>query len=321
LAVRVGFVGAGGIAQGHLNNVKKNPSAELVAVCDIVEDKAKAASERFGAKAYTNIGDMIKKERLQALYVCVPPHAHGKAELLAAENGISLFIEKPLASDPLTPEKIAKAISRKGVTASVGYNWRYSDMTDRALEVLKDRTIGLVVGYWMGGMPGVAWWRVKAQSGGQHVEQTTHIFDMARCLAGEVKTVYASAGLQCLKDVENLDVEDASAVNLGFRNGAPGVILSTCMLSQGYRVMISVFSRDLALEHTQGSLRIMTPMEEKLLKSRVDPYAKEDEIFLEAVSTGNASKIRSPYDDALKTHRVTMAANSSMQTGKPVALH
>jgi len=320
MAVRVGFIGVGGIAQGHLNNVKKNPSAELVAVCDIVEERAKAASEKFGAKAYTSFEEMIKKEKLQALYICVPPHAHGKAELLAAENGISLFIEKPLASDPLAPEKIAKAISRKGVTTSVGYNWRYSDMTDRALEILKDKTIGLVVGYWMGGMPGVAWWRVKAQSGGQHVEQTTHIFDMARCLAGEVKTVYASAGLQCLKDVENLDVEDASAVNLGFKNGAPGVILSTCMLGQGYRVMISVFSRDLALEHTQGSLRITTPTEEKLLKSRVDPYAKEDEIFLEAVSTGNASRIRSPYDDALKTHRVTMAATSSMETGKPVVL-
>lgn len=320
MAVRVGFVGVGGIAQGHLNNVKKSPSSELVAVCDIVEERAKAASDKFGAKAYTNFEDMIKKEKLQALYVCVPPHAHGKAELLAAENGVSLFVEKPLASDPLTPEKIAKTISRKGVIGSVGYNWRYSDMTDKALEVLKDRTIGLVVGYWMGGLPGVAWWRVKAQSGGQAVEQTTHIFDMARCLGGEVKTVYASAGLQCMKDVENLDVEDASAVNLGFRNGAPGVILSTCMLSQGYRAMISVFSKDLALEHTQGSLRIMTPTEERLLKSRVDPYAKEDEIFLEAVSTGNVAKIRSPYDDALKTHRVTMAANSSMQTGKPVVL-
>jgi len=318
--VRVGFVGVGGIAQGHLNNVKRNPLAELVAVCDIVEEKAKAASEKFGAKPYTNFADMIKREDLQALYVCVPPHAHGKVELLAAEKGISLFIEKPLASDPLTPERIAKAISRKGVIASVGYNWRYSDMTDRALEILKDKTIGLVLGYWMGGLPGVAWWRVKAQSGGQAVEQTTHIFDMARCLAGEVKTVYASAGLQCMKDVENLDVEDASAVNLTFKNGAPGAIISTCMLSQGYRVMISVFSRDLALEHTQGTLRIMTPAEERLLKSRVDPYAKEDEIFIEAVSTGNASKIRSPYDDALKTHRVTMAANRSMRTGRPVAL-
>lgn len=321
MPVNVGLVGVGGVAQGHLANIQKNPLSELVAVCDIVKRKAKEASEKFGAKMYTSFEDMIGKEDLQAIYVCVPPHAHGEIETLATENGISLFVEKPLSSDPETPEKIAKIISKKGIISSVGYNWRYSDMTDRALKMLEDKPIGLVVGYWMGGCPGVAWWRVKAKSGGQAVEQTTHIFDMARCLAGEVKTVYASAGLQVMQDViKGLNVEDASAINLKFDNGAPGVILSTCMLSQGYRVMISVFSKDLALEHTQGSLRITNPDEEKTLKSKVDPYSIEDEIFIGAVSTGDGSKIKSPYGDALRTHRITMAANHSMETGKPVNL-
>jgi len=320
VAVRTGFVGTGGIAQGHLSRVQANPEAELVSVCDVVEEKARAAASKYGGNPYNDFREMMEKVDLDAVYVCLPPHVHGDVEIMAAERGISLFIEKPLASDPETPEKIAKAVSKAGVVSSVGYNWRYSDATDRALEIMKDRPLGLVVGYWMGGLPGVAWWRVKAQSGGQHNEQTTHIFDMARCLGGEVKRVYASAGLQVMDDVEGLDVEDASAVNLKFHNGAPGVILSTCMLSQGYRVMVSVFSRDLALEHTQGSLRVSTPEVEKVFKSKVDPYALEDEIFIEAVSKGDPSRIRSPYEDALKTHRVTMAATRSIETGKPVDL-
>ncbi len=319
MPIKVGFVGVGGIAQGHLNNVKRNPSAQVAAVCDILEDRAKAAAEKFGCRSYTKYQEMLNKEDLQAIYVCVPPHAHG-AEILGAEKGVHLFVEKPLSSDPSLPERIAKAISKSGVIGSVGYNWRYSDMTDKAIEILGDRPIGLVVGYWMGGLPGVPWWRIKAQSGGQAVEQTTHIFDMARCLAGEVKTVFASGALRCMTDVEGIDVEDASAVNLKFVTGAPGVILSTCMLSMGYRVMVSVFSKDLALEHTQGNLRILTPGEERILKSKVDPYAKEDEIFIEAVSSGDASRIRSPYADALKTHRLTMAANKSMESGETVDL-
>jgi predicted dehydrogenase len=300
-----------------MSNVHDNPESQLVAVSDVVAEKAEAASEKFGAKPYTDYREMLDREDLQAVYVCVPPHAHGEMEIFAAEKGLALFIEKPLASDPENPENIAKAIQKAGVVSSVGYNWRYSDMTDRALEMLKDRPVGLVVGYWMGGLPGVGWWRVKSMSGGQQVEQTTHIFDMARCLAGEVKTVYASAGLQCMGDVEGLDVEDASAVNLEFENGAPGVVLSTCMLSQGHNVFISIFSKDLALEVSQNQLKMTMPQKEKVLKSKVNPYLREDSIFINAVSTGDESEIKSSYADALLTHRVTMAANRSIETGKP----
>ena len=320
VTVRVGFVGVGGIAQGHLRNISSNPDSDLIAVCDVAEDRARRAADAYGASSYTSFSEMIEKEDLDALYICVPPYAHGEIETLAAENSVAIFVEKPLSADPQTPEYISKAINKAGIITSVGYNWRYSDMTDLAHQQLKDRPIGLVVGYWMGGLPGVAWWRKKSMSGGQIVEQTTHIFDMARHLAGEVDVVYSAAGLQVMGDVEGLDVEDASAVSLKFANGAPGVIISTCMLSQGYRVMISVFSKDLALEHTQDRLRISVPGETREIKSKVNPYELEDAIFVEAVSKGDDSKIRCPYDEALKTHRLTMAANRSIETGQPVRL-
>jgi predicted dehydrogenase len=92
------------------------------------------------------------------------------------------------------------------------------------------------------------------------------------------------------------------------------------MLGQGYRVMLSVFSRDLAIEHTQSALRVTQPDKEETYRSKVDPYALEDEIFLDSVSTGDASRIKSPYQDALRTHRVTMATTHSMETGKAVNL-
>jgi len=318
MTLNVGVIGVGGIAQGHLRNITKSPIADLVAVCDVVEEKAEVAAESFDARMYTEYDQMIEKEDLEAVYICVPPHAHGEIEMKAIENDLALFIEKPLSSDPEIPEKISKAITERGLISSVGYNWRYSDMTQRALDLLEGQIIGLVVGYWMGGCPGVAWWRVKSKSGGQIVEQTTHIFDMARCLSGEVKRVYASAGLQVMQDhVEGLDVDDASVVNLEFANGAPGVVISTCMLSHGYRAMLSAFTKDLALEHTQGSLRVTRPGEEVTYKSSNDPYFKEDQVFLQAVDSGDPSEILSPYDDALKTHRVTMAANRCIETGKP----
>ena len=58
---------------------------------------------------------------------------------------------------------------------------------------MQDQTIGMALGRWMGGMPGVAWWRRQEGSGGQFVEQTTHIVDLLRYCAGEVTEVYAAA--------------------------------------------------------------------------------------------------------------------------------
>ena len=62
------------------------------------------------------------------------------------------------------------------------------------------------------------------------------------------------------------------------------------------------------------------PGEEKVFKSTTDPYVLEDEIFIDAVASGDASRIKSPYEDALKTHRITMAATKSIETGKPIDL-
>ena len=87
------------------------------------------------------------------------------------------------------------------------------------------------LGYWMGGMPGVPWWRVRAESGGQHVEQTTHIFDLCRYLVGsDVVAVHGFAGQGSMTDVPNYDVDDMSVVNLKFASGAVANITSACML-------------------------------------------------------------------------------------------
>ena len=125
---------------------------------------------------------MFDKEDLDAGYICTPPFAHGDQELAACERQIPIFVEKPIATQMETADQINRAIQENGIIASVGYPWRYQDNADHARSVSAGQKIVGALGYWMGGMPGVAWWRVREQSGGQHVEQTTHIFDLCRYL-------------------------------------------------------------------------------------------------------------------------------------------
>ena len=76
MTVKIGFVGTGGIANHHMRNLAEIPEAEMVAFCDIAEEKALGAATTYGGKAYTNYADMYAEEALDAVYICVPPFAH-----------------------------------------------------------------------------------------------------------------------------------------------------------------------------------------------------------------------------------------------------
>src|SRR5271169_4514417 len=98
--IRIGFVGTGNITRRHFTALSQlREQAEVVAMCDVIEERAIAAAEPFGARVYLSFHQMIARERLDALYVCLPPDAHVDQELAAIERDIHLFVEKPLPLD------------------------------------------------------------------------------------------------------------------------------------------------------------------------------------------------------------------------------
>jgi len=321
VAVRIGFVGAGGIANVHFNCLEKVPEAKVVAVCDVDGDRAKRAAERFGAQVHLNAQAMLERAELDALYVCVPPFAHGDVELEAARRGLHLFVEKPIHLSVEKAEETAQAIGESNVVSSVGYHWRYFQTTDQARELLGQSHIAFMLGYWMGGMPGVSWWRVRSKSGGQLVEQTTHIVDLARFFAGDVQAVQAVSHQGVLeKTVENFDVDDASTVNLRFVGKTIASIISSCMVRHAPNVSLEVFTDRLAVRLTGQTMTVRREGELREVTPRDDPYLRENQTFIAAIVSGDASAIRSPYRDAVETLRVTLAAGESMRTGRAVAL-
>ncbi len=321
MTVRVGFVGAGGIANQHFSCLEKVPEAKIVAVCDVDAERAQRSAERFGAQAHLNGSDMLEAEELDALYVCVPPGAHGDIELEAARRGLHLFVEKPVHLSLERAEEAARAIAEADVISAVGYHWRYYEATDRMRELLGDRHIAFMLGCFMGGMPGVAWWRVRSKSGGQLVEQTTHVVDLARYFAGDVQSVHALSHQGVMaRTVENFDVDDVSIVNLRFIGKTVASVVSSCMTRQAPNVGLELFAEDIALRMGFRSLTVRRPGEVRELTFHDDPYLRENQAFIQAVETGDASAIRSTYADALETLRVTLAANQSMETGRTITL-
>jgi len=317
MKVKVGFLGCGGIANAHMERLARMNDVEMVAFCDVAKERAEGAAQRYGGKAYTDQHEMLDKEELQALFVALPPFAHTDGEIIAAEKGIHLFVEKPVALTLEKAKEIEAAIKKNGVISAAGYHFRYMDTVAEAKELVDGKTIGMVLGYWIGGFPGVYWWRKMDMSGGQIVEQTTHIFDLARYFCGEVDEVYAAYGRKILTDIPDSDVPDVGTVTLKFKDGTVGTISNSCMISQGYTVGLHLFLRDLVLE-VGWQLRIIEPNKTIERNCAVDAYWEEERIFIEAIKQEDPSKVRSPYEDAVKSLAVSLAANKSWKEGKAV---
>ena len=320
MTVKIGFVGTGGIANHHMRTLSEIPTAAMVAFCDVVEEKAVTAATTYGGKAYTCYEEMYDSEALDAVYICLPPFAHDRQELAAIERDLPIFVEKPVATTMAKAREIESALAAKNLISGVGYHWRYMDTTEKAIALIGDQPVGFALGAWMGGMPGVSWWRVMAESGGQMVEQTTHIFDLARYLLGDVAEVHAMGRTGLMEDVENYDVHDASVTNLRFKSGAVASITSACMLSAGHHVGLELFLKDQALRIVGQHLTIETPDGTEVVELGNNPTRAEDQTFLQAVQSGDASAIRCDYAEAVKSLELTIAATQSAQEGRLIAL-
>ncbi|GAV14858.1 Gfo/Idh/MocA family protein [Paenibacillus sp. NAIST15-1] len=322
MTVKLGFIGTGGIANHHIRSLAQIEGVSLTAFYDVDLGRAqKAASEHNDAKAYAKLNDMLDDNKLDGVYICVPPLAHGDAERQLIERAIPFLVEKPIGINRDTPAAISQAIKDKNLITSVGYHWRYSETAQIAKKLLAERTPGMALGYWMGGMPMVPWWRVMTGSGGQFVEQTTHIVDMLRFLCGEVNEVYAAYALQAMgKKVEGTDVPDVGTVTMKLANGMVATISNTCMMPVGHHVGLDIYTDEGVLEVRDTSLKVIETEGVQTHSNGIDLTIAEDEAFIHAIRTGDTSRIKSNYEDALRTHEITIAASESAVSGKPVLL-
>lgn len=317
--LRIAFIGTGGIAGRYLRTLvaeREAGRATLVGACDLVTERAAKAAQPFGAKVHADWRRLLEAEPYDAVFVCVPPFAHEGQEEEIVGRGSHLFVAKPVALSVAHARGVLAAVRRAGVLASSGYMWRYSDINDRVRAVLAGRTLGLVLGTYVNPLPGTPWWRVKAQSGGQMVEQTTHVFDLARFFAGEVEAVSCFGTLGMLADVPGMATEDASVCNLRFVSGAVGNISSSCAAERGGRVDLEVVARGALVRYNcWGSFQAWVDGGEISARNVGDPYDAVVRSFLDAVRTGDPGLLRSPYADAAQTLAVTEAAERSLSAG------
>ncbi|MCW8133545.1 MAG: hypothetical protein KIS92_24590 [Planctomycetota bacterium] len=107
---------------------------------------------------------------------------------------------------------------------------------------------------------------------------------------------------------------------LTFDHGTVCSIASGHLSPQGFRVGLDLLLDGMTLSHNNGELRVKHEKGEEVYRNANKPYEDEDRKFIDAVKSGSPSGVCCSYADAYETHRVTMAANESMETGEAVSL-
>jgi predicted dehydrogenase len=247
MALKVGFVGTGGIAKRHLGNTAKRDDIAMVGYADVALEKAQSAAEQYGGNAYADFRELYDREQQDVVVISTPPFAHGEIEEEAAMRGIHFFVEKPVAVNMELAKRVLTALENADIATQVGYMYRFSEALLRVRELLEGRAVAMVQAhYYMPGLPPPAWWPYMAKGGGQLVEQATHMLDLGRFLAGEVATVAGqTATVRNWTDVpadyqpeqmrefsEEFDIPDVTALILQYESGALGT-LSCSIVPQG----------------------------------------------------------------------------------------
>ena len=344
--VRLGFVGAGGRTVRELLDLVQIPDAEISALCDIDEARCQQAIERVQSRTaqggdadameragalnpstYSDVRRLLDGTDVDAVYVSLPPFAHGAIEHAILDAKKALFVEKPVAMEMTTAREIQDHARKAGVITCVGYQSRYSTAIGAAKKLLDGVPIGMAIAIRMGGLPGTAWWKVQNRSGGMLVEQHTHGVDLMRYLVGEVAQVFAFGNTQLLTDVPGLDIYDVNSVAVKFANGAVGSIANTCALQPGQGSppnvagSVHIVARHMTVQAGAGSVTVMKPDKQREeIAAEGDPNLEMNRVFVEAIRSGDASQIRSNYDDGLKTFELTYACQLSAERGQPITL-
>jgi predicted dehydrogenase len=229
----------------------------------------------------------------------VTPDRHGEPEETLIERGIPFLVEKPLSNDLATADRIAAHLVERPLITAVGYKLRALDTLPRVRDLLAERPARLILASWHDVTPSAAWWRDPERSGGQVVEQATHLVDLARVLIGEGELLCGAIAAPSA----DMGMAQVSAALLRFGE-VPAALTATCVLQARHTVQLQLVCDGQVLTQTEHALRVETAQARAEYPVLTDPFLVEDEAFVRAVRSGDPHQVLCSYSDALRTHRL-----------------
>jgi predicted dehydrogenase len=327
---RAGLIGCGGIATRHTEALMAlKDQVELAACCDIDVSKAAEFSKRYTdsrAQVFDDFIQMYNAVKLDLAVICLPPFAHSDEIELAAQRGIHLLVEKPIALHSDLAWKMVEQAEAAGIKTQVGFIFRFGE----AVEQLKrwqatgaTGRAGLFSARYSCNSLHASWWRQREKSGGQVVEQIIHLFDLMRILMGEPTSVFSRQANLFHQDVPDYSIEDISVTVATFASGALGVIYATnaAVPNQWIKDWRLVAEKAVAdFSDWNHAVFIPTaPLADPItIASEKDVFLAQLQDLLHAIRTGDET--RTPLREGARSLDLVLAAQRSSEAHAEIKL-
>ena len=326
--LRTAIIGCGGIARRHAAHLSQLPDVELVGFCDVMPERTAHFNETFcdgAGQAFEDYERMFQTLDLDLVYICLPPFAHGREVKLAAEFGVHLLIEKPIALTMDMATEMAEQVRKSGVKSQVGFMYRHGEAVQWLHNHIQQGNLsgsGFVVGQYYCNSLHAPWWRDRSRSGGQLVEQIIHTIDLARLYLGEPVRVFSIQENLFHRQVADYTAEDASGTVVQFEAGGLAVIVGSNGALPGrwissVRVMLPGLTADFdgpnraVFHHTGGPWPSTTTID-----SERDEYLAETLDLIRAIREDRPTAV--PIDEGVRSLRLALAAAEAAELGVPV---
>jgi myo-inositol 2-dehydrogenase / D-chiro-inositol 1-dehydrogenase len=324
----VGIVGAGWMAREHRRVLESLGDVSIAAVCDVDRERAEELASGTGARVYVDWRDLLDREDLAALAVCIPPLAHREPTVEALTRGLPVYLEKPIARTLPDAAAIVEVAERTGTVCAVGYQWHALDLLDDLRQLLEGEQVGLLVGTSIGPTQSRPWFLDRRAGGGNLLERGSHHLDLARAVGGDVASVQAAAsGVRLARSApgsgaDHGDIDDAVTITLKLASGALATVLvAWTRPGQPGSYALDVVASDSTLRLNLDPDFTLTGMSHDRpvsRKSASHPLERSWRRFLHAVAERDPSAVVCPPPDAAATLAVAAAAEQALETGQAV---
>lgn len=349
--VNVAVIGVGNISGCHIAAYKKNPHVNLVAFCDINEKTLARRGEEWGVTSlYTDVDEMLAKEKIDAVSVCTWNAAHAAMTIKALKAGKHVLCEKPMALNVAEAEEMARVAKETGKILMIGFVCRYREATKIAKEFIDGGALGdvyLAEAKYLRrhGNPG-GWFCVKEYSGGGPlIDLGVHMIDLVRYLTGKPKAVavygatFKKLGTRPgIKDDKGYhpsadafggkcDVEDVALADIRLENGAVlHVETSFCLNIEREEEKVAIYgtkggadlTHELALYTEQNGYLVNTTLATPTPADFSKMFENEIDHFIDCVENGK--KPISPAEDGVEIMKIIDAIYRSAESGHEVVI-
>lgn len=232
MPVRLGIVGAGGIAGLHLSSLRSVPNASVAVITDVDHEACLRRQQAFDIPTVAKSLDDMLAADLDAVLVCTPTFTHADIVVKAARAGKHVFCEKPIARTLQEADRMIEACDREGVALMVGFVRRFCPEWGAVKSLIEQGALGRPVVWRMtfaSGGPRSPWYLDRERGAGPFMDGMVHNYDFCRYTFGEVEHVQSS--MLTLKRTST--ALDTGTAHLTFASGDHHVIVGSWGAPEG----------------------------------------------------------------------------------------